>query len=214
MLNDLTLIIPAKGERDIAHAARLRQRAPVPTIVVTDLPYGAAIKAGIQQATTPLVATMDADGQHDMADLTLMADIYQFVVSHGEALDMMIGLRKSWRDRVANVGLNLFASALAGQWVPDLGSGLRVFNRTRAWGYRTILPDGFAFNAALTMAFAADRYVVQWWPVASHPRKWGRSAVRPLQDGAQTVWTLFVIGSALRTRTPRAALRRLRSRSR
>jgi hypothetical protein len=127
---------------------------------------------------------------------------------------MYIGLRSSWDNRLGNVGLNLIASVFANQWVPDLGSGLRIIHCDTARRYVRILPNGFDFNTALTMALLADGMRVGWFEADVKERLWGESHVNKWRDGSKALWQIIRIGGALRTRKPRAWLRRFRLTSR
>jgi len=201
----LTIIIPAIGE-DINHAhylASVLRSQFISVLVIQDKKYGESVKQGIRIATTEWVGTMDADGQHEVTDLLQL--------EHGIATssyDMLIGLRPEWtKKRSPSLTLNILASFLARRWVPDFGSGMRIFRRDLALSYFPILPDGFAFNAALTMSFLADHCSVGWKEIQVGPRRWGKSHVRPFRDGLSTFYHLTRIGLALRTRGVRAWLR-------
>ena len=133
----------------------------------------------------PLVATMDTDGQHTIEDLRRLLHW-----RHLHNSPMVIGQRTpQWTPRgTATRLLNLAASILAGQEVPDFGSGLRVFDTAIA--KELVLPDGFDFNAALTMGFLAAGHQVQWLPITVQQRQWGHSFVQ-VADGFITLRTLW-----------------------
>lgn len=208
-MRDTTLVIPAAGARDIAHGVWLAQRCGMPRWVIKDEPYGQAIKSGIRLCATPYMATMDADGQHTLEHVQHLIEMKRATTYH-----MLVGMRVLWKARLPNVGLNLLASVLAGQWVTDLGSGLRIFDVDAVDQYVPILPDGFDFNTALTMCLLSDGLDVAWLPMSVRERQWGTSSTRPVQDGMRALWQIVRIGGALRTRTLRRWTRPVTKRGR
>ena len=174
--------------------------------------YGAAIKLGVAAATAPLVATMDGDGQHQARDLIRLE---QFMRDFPENA-LVIGDRRLREARFLRLlgrkGLNWLASLFAGRWIPDLNSGMRIFNRSLAVGYAPILSNGFSYTTSLTLSMLTDRYGVDWVPIRVHPRPVGTSRVSLWRDGWRTLKLILYIGCALRTRRLRSLLRRWRSR--
>ena len=168
--------------------------------------YGAALKAGIDKASTDLVCTMDGDGQHTAYDVKRLEEFLCYLPQNS----MVVGDRRLkergqryWGRKL----LNWMASVFAGRFIPDLNSGLRLFKRNTAIGYFPILCDGFSFTTSLTLAMLADGYTVDWLPIKVQPRRYGQTKVRVWRDGWITLRTILWIGLALRTRTIRAWLR-------
>ena len=222
-----TIIIPVRDEdhRTIVRLLYDLDRAGYPTILVDDgsvqvvpgadirfeIPrgYGSALKAGIEKATTDLVATMDGDGQHSARDVKRLEEFMCYFPDN----TMVIGDRRLkergkrlWGRKV----LNWTASVFARRWINDLNSGLRIFRREVAIGYASILSDGFSFTTSLTLAMLADGYRVDWLPIKVAPRLHGQTKVQLWRDGWITLKTIVWIGGALRTRKFRAWLRNLR----
>ena len=220
----LTLVIPVKDE-DLTVLTQLLTEAKtlrIPTIVVDDgstppcplatlrVPvsqgYGAALKAGIAEATTPYVVTMDGDGQHNLMDVLRLAE-FALYFPH---LKMVIGDRRL-RERGTRLwgrkGLNWLATLFAGRWIADLNSGLRIIDRQLVTGYAPILCDQFSFTTSLTLAMLTDGYPVDWLPIKVAPRTHGQSKVKLWQDGWRTVCYIVFLGTVLRTRRLRAWLR-------
>jgi hypothetical protein len=83
------------------------------------------------------------------------------------------------------------ANVVAGQSIPDLNSGLRVFRRSTAMRLLSLLPDGFSFTATITLALLSNGYLVDYVPINYHARQ-GSSKFRPIQD------TLNFVGLILR----------------
>lgn len=181
--------------------------------------YGASIKAGIDRASTDLVATMDGDGQHSAWDIKRLEDFMVYMSSwmgpdgYHPPLEMVIGdrrLRERGRRYWGRKFLNWTASLFARRFIPDLNSGMRIFRRNTAWGYREILSNGFSFTSSLTLSMLTDGYAVDWLPIKVSPRLQGQTKVRLWRDGWKTLGVICWIGIALRTRRFRAILRRIR----
>jgi glycosyltransferase involved in cell wall biosynthesis len=106
--------------------------------------YGAAIKTGIRASNAPLIATMDADGQHDPNDLLKL-------LSQSERHDLIVGSRpglnhsKVWRMPGKWV-LTRLAKYLIRQKIPDLNSGMRLFRAEAIGKYLHLCPDSFSFT--------------------------------------------------------------------
>ncbi|HEU4857472.1 MAG TPA: glycosyltransferase family 2 protein, partial [Rhodanobacteraceae bacterium] len=140
----LSIILPAKNEAaalaDLLPALRAAQ--PDAEIIVSDdgssdntaelcashgikrvgTPYsmgnGAAIKRGARAATGDVLVFMDADGQHDFADIP------RLLAKLDEGFDMVVGAR-GWDDQagvgrgIANTFYNWLASKMTGHPILD-----------------------------------------------------------------------------------------------
>ena len=191
-------ILVDDGSKEPVNGAHIRFKTPQG--------YGAALKAGIDHATTDLVCTMDGDGQHSAWDVKRLED---FMVYFSK-LDMVIGDRRL-KDRGKRLWgrkvLNWTASVFARRWISDLNSGLRIFKRGVAVSYFPILSQGFSFTTSLTLSMLTDGYQVDWLPIKVASRKHGETKVKLWRDGWRTLKVIIWIGGALRTRKIRAWLR-------
>lgn len=183
----ITIVIPCMGG-DCETAQELMADLPKwPTWVIRDLPYGQAIKHGLSRAQTPWALTMDGDGQHTPDDVRSLYEAWR-----GPKAALHIGYRHSRpvgpRSASSRL-LNLAASILAGVHVPDFGSGLRIMRKELVLPWMEKLPDGFDFNAAVTMKAMVSGAQVSWSPIPDRPRTRGRSHVRWV-DGIKTLGTL------------------------
>ena len=86
-------------------------------------------------------------------------------------------------------------------------SGMRIFDRKMALGYKDILCDTFSFTTSLTMAVVIDNHKMTYFPIEVLPRLKGKSHVRVVGDGLVTLWYIVWVGGALRTRKIRAWIR-------
>lgn len=158
----------------------------------TNRGYGAALKTGIRHARYAVVAMTDADGTYPNEHIPRLLETF-----HDDEYDMVVGARMGEQvaippiRRPAKWAITLLAEFVAGQPIPDLNSGLRVFRRNVSLQFFDLLPDGFSFTTTITLAMLSNGYLVKYMPINYHPRI-GQSKIRPVQD------TLNFIGLILR----------------
>jgi len=170
--------------------------------------YGYAIKRGIEKATRPLILTMDGDGEHTVLDAQKLTVVFELITD----CDMLVGCRWNKKEKairwIGRKAINFLAVCWSRHMLPDLNSGMRVFRKELALDYKPILCDTFSFTTSLTMSLVTDGHNVAWFPIDTKPRNYGTSHVRIVRDGLITVFFIFWIGFALRTRKLRGFLRR------
>lgn len=171
--------------------------------------YGYAIKRGIQMATTPIVCTIDGDGQHTIEDIQKLYQVYKIVDNCKMVIGQRWGLTEPFLRRYGRKVLNFLATIISGHYQVDLNSGIRVFDRKLVMDYSPILCDTFSFTTSLTMAMTSDGYKITWLPVNVQDRVYGKSKVRVVQDGLITLWYILWVGFGLRTRKVRKWIRHL-----
>ena len=232
MLNDASLIIPAKNEAPSLASLLPRIREELPNlkeiIVVNDgssdntsniceenqvvmikhlhsRGNGACIKAGVRKATGKYVCFMDADGQHDPASIGRLLDRLC-----REDLDMVVGARKSSAQAgffrlMANKFYNWFASKITEYPILDLTSGLRVAVKEKFGEFLYLLPNGFSYPTTSTMAFLRSGYQVEYIFENISKDRVGSSHIKPIKDGMRFLIIIFKIGtlySPLKVFTP------------
>lgn len=142
--------------------------------------YGSALKTGIRRAHGELIAIIDADGTYPYDRLP---DLFE----RAQNADMVVGARTgenvtySFIRKIPKLFLKSYMSWLAGQGIPDMNSGLRVFRRSSAERFLKILPDTFSFTTTITLAMLRNHYDVQFVPIDYMSRK-GKSKIRPIHD--------------------------------
>lgn len=140
--------------------------------------YGAAIKAGIREASYDIIVTCDADMEHSVEDIPKL-------LHYIEEYDMVIGSRPFCKVRLlrkpAKWFLNKLANYLVDYRIPDLNSGLRAFKKGAALRFFHILPRGFSLSTTLTLAFLSSEYRVKFVPISYNARV-GKSKIRPIRD--------------------------------
>ncbi len=168
--------------------------------------YGASLKTGIRKAKYGLIATADADGQHDADQLAGL------LVELGDA-DVAIGARRrSHVPLVRKPGkliLKWVANWVTGWNIPDLNSGLRVMRREVILECMHLAPDGFSFSTTTTIAFINAGLLIQWVPIQTHKRFGRKSSVKIVRDGLKTVLLIIrivVLFAPLRVFLPVSAI--------
>jgi dolichol-phosphate mannosyltransferase len=160
------------GSRD-ASLARLRElaaRDPRVRVVALEGNHGqsAAFEAGFRRARGEVVATLDADGQNDPADLP------RLLARLGDA-DVVNGVRTGRRDslvrRLSSRVANGFRNRMTDESVRDVGCSLRVMRReflerVKLWrGMHRFLPTLLRLEGARIVEV----------PVSHRPRRHGTS---------------------------------------
>lgn len=219
-MSSLSIILPARNEAETIAAvvAELRARYPDAEILVVDdgssdataavaqqagaavlrNPYsmgnGAAIKRGARAASGEVLVFMDADGQHDPAEIAPLLERLD------QGYDMVVGARSatgqaSLARGLANGFYNRMASWMTGFVVEDLTSGFRAVRAERFREFLHLLPNGFSYPTTITMAFLRSAYPVCYVPIQARPRQGGKSHIQPLKDGLRFLLIIFKIAT-------------------
>lgn len=179
--------------------------------IVISHPYskgnGAAIKSGARLASGDVIVFMDADGQHDPADIP------RLLARLDEGHDMVVGARQkgsqaSTGRSVANGFYNRMATYMTGHTIADLTSGFRVVRADKFREFLYLLPNGFSYPTTSTMAFFRAGYSVAYEPILAAQRI-GKSHINLLRDGVRFLLIIFKIGtlySPLKLFAPVAAM--------
>lgn len=138
---------------------------------------GAAIKTGLRAAKGDIIITLDADGQHDPADIPKLLEYI-------DKYDMVVGARRKGQGArgIANRIYNLLASYVCGRRVEDLTSGFRVIRADVAKKFTYLLPNGFSYPTTITLSLIKSGHSVKYVPIEVRQRL-GKSKIRPIRDG-------------------------------
>lgn len=153
--------------------------------------YGASLKTGVRRATTPLIITLDSDGQHDPAyidTIVEMLDEYDMVIGERSATSFQVKSRKSGKWVIRKTG-----EMLVGQKLPDYNSGLRGFHREQIYNILHLMPNGFSFSTTSTLAYLKEGYNIGTFPIDVVERVGRASSVQFVRDGSKTFLLLFRI---------------------
>jgi len=189
---DAEILVIDDGSRDDTAQSAERNGA-----AVEHHPYpkgnGASIKTGSRAARGDVLVFMDADGQHDPADIPRLLAKLQ------EGYDMVVGARNSdsqagWHRRIANTAYNKLASWVVGHRILDLTSGMRAARADKFKEFLYLLPNGFSYPTTITMAFFRAGYSVGYVPIDAGARN-GKSHIRLVMDGAKFLLIIFRVGT-------------------
>jgi glycosyltransferase involved in cell wall biosynthesis len=154
--------------------------------------YGAALKTGIRNARADLIAITDADGTYPNERIPELVEAAQDA-------DMVVGARTgedvtySKLRASAKVWLRMYASWIAGQNIPDINSGMRVFRKSVAEQFLRILPDTFSFTTTITLAMLTNYQRVRYIPI-SYAKRVGKSKIKPVRDTVRFVQLIVRTG--------------------
>lgn len=171
--------------------------------------YGAALKTGIRHAQYDLICITDADGTYPNERIPEL--VTQLA---GQEYDMVVGARTGENvaiplvRRPAKWAIGRLANYVAGEKIPDLNSGLRVFRREIALRMFGLLPNAFSFTTTITLAMLTNNYLVNYVPIDYFARV-GQSKIRPVQDTlnfVQLVWRIALYFAPLKLFLPLSGL--------
>lgn len=154
---------------------------------------GAAIKTGARNASGDIIIFMDADGQHNPADIPkLLAEI-------NKGYDLVVGARQKGSQAslgrgIANKLYNNLASYMTEHKVEDLTSGFRAVRADKFREFIYLLPNGFSYPTTSTMAFFRAGYSIRYVPIHASQRI-GKSHIQPLRDGIRFFLIIFKIAT-------------------
>ena len=138
--------------------------------------YGGALKSGLCAAATEYVITIDADGQHRLADVEAL---YQVMLENDA--DLVIGKRQIEKEsRYRKFGKSLIrsvASLLMPIHIRDLNSGMKIYRTEQAKRYICLCPNTMAFSDVITLVFINQQRLVMEHPINTLPRVSGTSTI-------------------------------------
>jgi len=154
---------------------------------------GAAVKSGARLARGDVLVFMDADGQHDPADIARLLEELD------KGFAMVVGARvasthASLPRRIANYLYNRLASMMTGYPIADLTSGFRAVRAKPFLNLLYLLPNGFSYPTTSTMAFFRCGHSVAYVPIRAAERS-GRSNIRMLHDGVRFFVIILKVGA-------------------
>lgn len=152
---------------------------------------GASLRTGIRLARGEIVICMDADGQHDAADIPRLIECIP-------PYDMVVGARTStykgaWYRNFANRVYNRLSSWLTNTEILDLTSGFRAMRREAISHFLPLFPAGFSTPTTSTMCFLKAGYSVRFIPIDVRKRAGGTSKINLFRDGSRFILIIFRI---------------------
>ena len=145
--------------------------------------YGRSLKTGIAAASHGTIAICDGDATYPVEELPAMLELLR---EH----DLVIGARTGPEYRGTflrspfRAAFLVLASFVAGQWIPDPNSGLRVFRRADVEPLFPDLPRGFSFTTTQTLIMTLAGAFIHYREIDYRPRV-GRSKIRVFRHSLQ-----------------------------
>ncbi len=179
---DYEVIVINDGSTD--NSAELAKKAGA---IVYNHPYnignGAAIKTGIRIASGDILVFMDADGQHNPADIS---GLLKYISDY----DMVVGARtiKDHASLGRALGNNLYnwmASYVAKFYIKDLTSGFRVIKSKIARNFLNLIPNTYSYPTTLTLSVLRSGWTVKYVPIEIKARNAGKSSIKFYKDGVR-----------------------------
>jgi glycosyltransferase involved in cell wall biosynthesis len=221
MARDISIILPAKNEAESLKnlLPKLRKHYPEEEIIVVNdgsndhtpeicslnqvivvshvysMGNGAAIKTGARNASGDILVFMDADGQHDSADINHLIEKLE------AGFDMAVGARQtdshaSLARKIGNSLYNRLASWMTGYPIEDLTSGFRAARAKHFKRFLYLLPNKFSYPTTITMAFFRAGLPVAYVPIQTIDRQGNsKSHIRIFHDGFRFFIIILKIGA-------------------
>ncbi|MBM4046630.1 MAG: glycosyltransferase family 2 protein [Planctomycetes bacterium] len=220
---ELSIVIPALNEEDgigatldAVHEAMRQANVTADVVVVNDgstdrtaeiaaakgarvlsfkrnRGYGAALKAGFENAKYSTLCCLDADGTYPPAEIPkLLAHL------HESDADMIVGSRLLGSSggmplirKIGNIGLARIASFLLRTRIYDLTSGMRVFRRET---YEHLLPlsDDLDFTLNMTMRAVPAGLKLEEVPIR-YDERLGASKLSVSKHGYSFLKTILIV---------------------
>ena len=144
---------------------------------------GAAIKSGIRVASGDILVFMDADGQHDPAEI-------QELLAFFPDYDMVVGARTkggqaSLGRALGNKIYNVFASYVAKFPIKDLTSGFRAVKAEIAREFLYLLPNTYSYPTTMTLGVLRTGRSLSYVPINARKRQKGKSKIKFFRDGTR-----------------------------
>ncbi len=147
--------------------------------------YGRSLKTGIMAAKHDLIAIADADGTYPFERLPEMIEL-------SDRFHMVVGARTGSFykggpvKRLGRVVFRYLSEFAAGQHIPDINSGLRVFRRGEIVPFFPVISAGFSFTTTSTLVYLLNDRFVHYIPIEYHCRE-GKSNVRHIRDSLRAL---------------------------
>jgi glycosyltransferase involved in cell wall biosynthesis len=152
--------------------------------------YGSALRTGTEASSRDYVLFYDGDGQHRVEDAaTLIGTVDEYDVVIGERDEKShVPISR----RPGKLVIKWLANYLAGENIPDINSGLRIFKRDVLLKYIHLMPEGFSFSTTSTLVMFKTRRRIKYVPIHVSERI-GVSTVRQVRHGFETLMLILRI---------------------
>ena len=154
--------------------------------------YGASIKTGLSRSKYDNICITDADGTYPLEKIPFLLDK---ICDH----DMVVGARigsgvdYSWVRSIPKFFLRYYVNFITSSSVPDINSGLRIFDKGKAKQFYKLYPDGFSLTTTITIAFITSGYSILYEPI-SYKKRVGKSKIQPIRDTLRFIQLITRLG--------------------
>jgi dolichol-phosphate mannosyltransferase len=172
---ELIFVDDGSSDATVDELVALKEALPLRILVHgRNLGQSRAIRTGVRAAKSPVIVTLDGDGQNDPADVPrLIAQFREAAENPGFA--MIAGERRKRHDTLAKRLASRFANWLRRAALKDnagdTGCGLKVFRKDAFLA----LPYFDHMHRYLITLLLREGYEVRFMPVGHRPRGTGRS---------------------------------------
>lgn len=158
--------------------------------------YGYSLMRGIRHARFPTIAILDADGSYPVAALPGLLEAYRRGFAMAVAERRGGDYARSARMKLLRGLFRLLTEFIVGRRVPDVNSGMRVFDRRAVLPLLPHMSYGFSFTTSITLLFMMRALPVTYMPIDFQKRT-GRSKVRYLRDSLRALQIVASITARL-----------------
>tara|TARA_B100001559_G_scaffold315672_1_gene317944 strand:+ start:57 stop:920 length:864 start_codon:yes stop_codon:yes gene_type:complete len=144
--------------------------------------YGASIKTGLRLAKFDSICITDADGTYPNEKISELYDVYI-----EDKLDMLVASRTGenvsypFIKKIPKFFIIKLANYITNYSIPDINSGLRIFDKALALKFFHLYPNGFSFTTTITLSLLCAEYKVDFYPIDYFARI-GKSKIKPIKD--------------------------------
>lgn len=169
--------------------------------------YGGAIKSGVEKAITKYVVTIDADGQHNLNDVTTILNYCKL-----NDADMVVGSRKGQASTTyRSIGkwiIRKTAATLMPLPIYDLNSGLKLYNTELAQKYIKLCPNNMAYSDVIALIYISQRHRVLEKEITINKRIAGESTIstKTAIDTIREIVNIVVLFNPMRIFIPLSIL--------
>lgn len=144
--------------------------------------YGASLKSGLKKSVYNTICITDADGTYPNDKIPDL--FYNYKENN---FDMVVGARIGknasypFIKKIPKFFIIKLANYITNSKIPDINSGLRVFNKEKAMDFFHLYPNGFSFTTTITTGMLSKEYEVDFMAIDYYTRE-GKSKIRPIKD--------------------------------
>lgn len=164
----------------------------------------AAIRTGVLAAQSPIIATMDGDGQNDPADIPFLLNQLGDTPQTGPALVGGVRAKRKAKGsrRLASLIGNKARNVVLRDNCPDSGCGIKVFWREAY----LLLPFFTSMHRFMPALFMIHQHTVGYHPVNDRPRLAGASKYTNFNRALLGIYDMIgIVWLRRRTRIPNIA---------